>query len=78
MLCVLANVLLIALAFFLRSLGTTIVVSILVVTSFTLILIIYYLRPKAKISSFSELSASNHVLKNNKIIAVSPKSIEVN
>ena len=78
MLCVGFNIGLILLAFFLRSLGTTVVIGILLAISCTLIAIIYYSRPKKKISVPTGVQAKEQIIKYHKIISAAPKSVEAN
>lgn len=75
MLCVGTNIGFILLAFFLRGLGTTVVISILLAISCTLIAIVYYSRPK-KVASISNMKAKQRVIKSHKILTIIPESVE--
>ncbi|MFM2360366.1 MAG: hypothetical protein RLY16_2359 [Bacteroidota bacterium] len=77
LLCVGANIGFIALAFALRSLGTTWVISILMATAVALIAVIYYSRPKVKaISDAAKLQAEEKRLKRHKILALRTEVME--
>lgn len=73
--CVVANIGFIALAYFLRNLGTTTVIGILLVLAFTFIGVIFYSRPKTK-SLENKNVASNTLIKPRKILSLAPESIE--
>ena len=73
--CVTANIAFIALAYFLRSLGTTMVIGILLMSAFAFIGVIYYSRPKNK-SAAAKNVASNNVIKPRKILSLAPESVE--
>ncbi len=74
--CVSLNILIIAMAYSLRDLGTTIVMGILLMTGFLFIGIIYYLRQKHKPVSVDEIM-ENEMRKSHKILSLSSKSVEV-
>ena len=76
MLCVGSNIGLILLAYFLRNLGTTVVIGILLAISSTLIAIIYFSRPKKKMPVIDELHNKEPIIKYHKIVAITPKSVE--
>ncbi len=78
MLCVSFNIGLILMAYFLRSFGTTIDVSILLITSCVLILLVYYLRPKKEALAKNTGQVSNQITISHKILSISPKSVEAN
>jgi len=75
--CVGVNMIFIAAAYFLRFLGTTPVIGILLVSAFAFIGIIYYNRPKAKslINKPNALANSN-IIKPRKIFTLAPESVE--
>ncbi len=74
--CVSANIVLIAMAFSLRSLGTSTVVAILMMTAFAFIGIIYYLRQKTK-SVVIQKSADKELRKSHKILTLVSDTVEV-
>ncbi len=76
LLCVGTNIGFILLAFFLRSLGTTIVINILLTISCALIAVIYYRRPKNKLASIRNLKSRDGVIKSHNILTIVPKSVE--
>ncbi len=74
--CVGVNIAFIAVAYFLRSLGTTTVIGILLVSAFAFLGIIYYSRPKNK-SVINETAISNStIIKTRKILSLAPESVE--
>lgn len=80
LLCVGSNIALILLAFSFRNLGTTMVIGILLLVSFTLIGIIYYSRPKINVSkkldnTLNE-SLTSEVTQSRKILSIITKSVE--
>lgn len=76
MLCVGSNIGFIVLAYFLRNLGTTTVIGILLAISCTLIAIIYYSDPKKKLSAPVDVQAKEPIIKYHKIVSITPKSVE--
>ena len=78
MLCVSFNIALILMAYFLRSLGTTVVVSVLLFTSCAIILLVYYLRPKKDAITKSLNQVPNQISISHKILSITPKSVEAN
>ncbi len=76
LLCVACNIGLILMAFFLRSYGTTVVVFSMLITSCSLISLVYYSRPKAKSTSTPEFQPKNLIIKSHKILSIIPKSVE--
>lgn len=73
--CVLVNISFIAMAFFLRNLGTTIVLGILLLSAFIFIGIIYYSRPKNK-NVVNESIANAGILKSHKILNLASEAVE--
>ncbi len=74
--CVGVNIAFIAVAYFLRSLGTTTVIGILLVSAFAFLGLIYYSRPKNK-SAINEAAISNsNLIKPRKILSLAPESVE--
>ena len=74
--CVGVNIAFIAVAYFLRSLGTTTVIGILLVSAFAFLGLIYYSRPKNK-SAINEAAISNsNIIKPRKILSLAPESVE--
>jgi len=74
--CVGLNILIIAMAYSLRNLGTTAVMGLLLMTGFLFIGIIYYLRQKHKPVSVDEIM-ENEMRKSHKILSLSAESVEV-
>lgn len=74
--CVGINILFIALAYGLRSLGTTTVMGILLITGFLFIGVIYFLRQKYKPVSVDEL-VEKEMRKSHKILSLSTETVEV-
>ena len=74
--CVSANIAFIALAYFLRHMGTTIVLSILLVLAFTFIGVIYYSRPKNRAAAKKQNTAGTTIIKPHKIFSLTPESVE--
>ncbi len=73
--CVSVNIAFIAMAFFLRGLGTTTVIGILLVSAFIFIGIIYYSRPKVK-QRFEENISTAEVIKSHKILKLASEPVE--
>lgn len=77
--CVAANIVFIALAYFLRHLGTTTLLGILLVSAFIFIGVIYYSRPKnraiAKNNSNTSIPSTS-IIKSHKILSLAPESVE--
>jgi len=73
--CVATNIAFIAMAFFLRNMGTTIVIGVLLTTAFISTLIIYYSRPKNKLVSDRNISAPT-VVKSAKILTLVTERVE--
>ena len=74
--CVAANIAFIILAVSLRHLGTTTVLGILLVAAFTFIGVIYYSRPKVKVSKLKNNTSNTSILKAHKIFTLAPESVE--
>ena len=74
--CVGVNIAFIAAAYFLRSLGATTVIGILLVSAFAFIGIIYYSRPKNKSAVNKNISSSTTIIKPRKILSLAPESVE--
>jgi len=74
--CVLANIGFIAMAYFMRSLGTTIVIGALLVTAFLFIAIIYYNRPKIKLAEKARANDSEKVIKSHSIFTLASNALE--
>ena len=78
MLCVSFNIALILMAYLLRNWGTTVVVSLLMITSCLTVLMVYFLRPKKEFNLKSSSQASSQIIISHKILSISPKSVEAN
>jgi UDP-N-acetylmuramyl pentapeptide phosphotransferase/UDP-N-acetylglucosamine-1-phosphate transferase len=74
--CVLTNVLFMALAYMLRSYGTTLVILALTSTSVFLVSIIYYSMPKSKPVSFATQNQNDSILKSRKILTLAGEPLE--
>ncbi len=74
--CVFANIAFIGLAYSLRSLGTTIVIGILVATALSLVGFVYYLRLRSR-QTFVETKKQEAIIKRHKILNLVPESLEV-
>ena len=72
-LCVGANIGFIALTVALRNLGTTMVIGILFSIAISLIAVIYYSRPGAKLKPASSLLPEEQLMKARKILSLSPE-----
>lgn len=73
--CVSVNIAFIAMAFFLRNLGTTTVLGILLLSAFIFIGIIYYSRPKNK-NAVNENIANRDIIKSHKILKLASEAVE--
>ncbi len=73
--CIITNILFIAMAFFLRDLGTSAVIGILLFTSLSLISFIYYQRKRIK-QPFIELEKEEQIIKSHKVFGLVPESVE--
>ena len=73
--CVLINIAFIAMAFFMRGLGTTIVMGFLLLASFLFIAIVYYSRPKMKVAGTGKLQ-NDKIIKPHKIFTLASKALE--
>jgi UDP-GlcNAc:undecaprenyl-phosphate GlcNAc-1-phosphate transferase len=78
LLCVSCNIGLLLIAYFLRSFGTTIVIGVLMAMSCTFIAIIYYSRPKNKVTEVVNIDTKKQVVQYRKIATVVSKSVEAN
>ena len=78
--CVATNIVFIAMAYFLRALGTTTLLGILLVSAFIFIGIIYYSRPKNKAVTKSNRNNNSipntSIMKSHKILSLAPESVE--
>ena len=78
--CVATNIVFIAMAYFLRALGTTTLLGILLVSAFIFIGIIYYSRPKNKAVTKSNRNNNSipntSIMKSRKILSLAPESVE--
>ncbi len=78
--CVATNIVFIAMAYFLRALGTTTLLGILLVSAFIFIGVIYYSRPKNNAVSKSNRNNNSipntSIMKSHKILSLAPESVE--
>ena len=74
--CISANILFIAMAYFLRFAGTTMVILALSSVSLLLVSIIYYRRPKSKPVSLQAQGQKETIIKSHKILTLAGESIE--
>ena len=75
--CVLVNITFIAMAFFMRGLGTTILLGILLLSAFVFIGFIYYSRPKQRNLMPKKLEKAS-ILKSHKIFKLANEPVEAN
>jgi uncharacterized membrane protein len=73
--CVAANIAFIAIAYLLRSMGTTAVIGILLATAGSLTAVIYYLRNKTR-SHFIEHKKEQGIIKRHKVLTLVPEPVE--
>ena len=76
--CLSANVIFIALAYFLRFSGTTMVILALSSVSIILVGIVYYSRPKAKVVPQNILAKNRTIIKTYKILKLEEEAVEQN
>ncbi|MEP6950227.1 MAG: MraY family glycosyltransferase [Ginsengibacter sp.] len=74
--CIGTNIIFIALAYFLRFTGTTMVILALSSVSLLLVSLIYYSRPKSKTISLSGLSQKETIIKSRKILTLASEPVE--
>jgi UDP-GlcNAc:undecaprenyl-phosphate/decaprenyl-phosphate GlcNAc-1-phosphate transferase len=77
LLCVSTNIAFIVLAFFLRGLGTTMVVGILMSIAFSLIALVYYQRNRIKFPRVSKLRREQNIIPSHKILSLAPETVEL-
>ncbi len=75
--CVAANAIFIATAYFLRDLGTTTVVAILLLSALSVTSLLYYLRNRSKQAHFPIQKAETEIVKRHKVLGIVPESLEV-
>jgi UDP-GlcNAc:undecaprenyl-phosphate/decaprenyl-phosphate GlcNAc-1-phosphate transferase len=73
--CVGVNIIFIVAAYFLRNLGTTTVLGILLVSAFAFIGLVYYSRPKNKTAANKNI-ISNTIIKPRQVLSLAPESVE--
>jgi UDP-GlcNAc:undecaprenyl-phosphate GlcNAc-1-phosphate transferase len=73
--CVAVNMVCIAMAFFLRHMGTTTVLGILLLSAFIFIGVVYYSRPKNK-NAVNESIANAGIIKSHKILNLASEVVE--
>ena len=74
--CISTNIIFIALAYFLRFTGTTMVILALSSVSLFLVSIIYYRRPKSKPVALPELNQKETIIKSRKILTLAGETVE--
>ena len=74
--CIGTNIIFIALAYFLRFTGTTMVILALSSVSLLLVSIIYYSRPKTKAISLPDLNPKEAIIKSHKILTLASETVE--
>ncbi|HEY8658313.1 MAG TPA: MraY family glycosyltransferase [Hanamia sp.] len=74
--CLSANLLFIALAYFLRFSGTTMVILALCVVSILGVSIVYYNRPKSKLLATKEKAQDEIIVKSHKILTLAGETVE--
>lgn len=73
--CLSANLSFLVLAYFLRSMGTTMVIAALATTSIIFIGVIYYSRPRAKMLAAAH-SGEENIIKSHKILSLAGEAVE--
>ena len=76
--CIATNIIFIALAYFLRFTGTTMVILALSSVSLLLVSIIYYRRPKSKVVSLPGRNQKESIIKSHKILTLAGETVEQN
>ena len=71
--CAGANIGFIILAVSLRSLGTTMLIGVLLAVAITMIAIVYYSRPSRKLRAYGKLVPESNLIKARKILSLSPE-----
>src|SRR5450432_2952245 len=74
--CIATNIIFIALAYFLRFTGTTMVILALSSVSLLLVSIIYYRRPKSKTISLPKRNQKETIIKSRKILTLASETVE--
>ncbi|MDQ6757786.1 MAG: undecaprenyl/decaprenyl-phosphate alpha-N-acetylglucosaminyl 1-phosphate transferase [Bacteroidota bacterium] len=74
--CITANIVFIALAYTLRSIGTTMVIAALATAAILFISVIYYSRPKSKFISAESREHEEEIIKSHKILTLVGESME--
>jgi UDP-GlcNAc:undecaprenyl-phosphate/decaprenyl-phosphate GlcNAc-1-phosphate transferase len=78
LLCVGTNIGFIILAFFLRNLGTTVLIVVQMSIACALIFAIYYRRSKVKFAPKPALPIEEKIIKSHKILTLVPETVEAN
>lgn len=76
--CISANIIFIALAYFLRFTGTTMVILALCAVSLVIVSIIYYSRPKTKTVALPGNNQKKTIIKSHKILTLAGEPVEQN
>jgi UDP-N-acetylmuramyl pentapeptide phosphotransferase/UDP-N-acetylglucosamine-1-phosphate transferase len=76
--CLTANIVFIALAYFLRFSGTTMVILALSAVSIAGVGIVYYNRPKTKVIPVNDIAKKQTIIKSHKILNLASEAIEQN
>ncbi|MEO6329216.1 MAG: MraY family glycosyltransferase [Ginsengibacter sp.] len=76
--CVSANILFIALAYFLQSMGTTLVIAALASAAVVFVSIVYYSRPKLKAENIERVNmiSDENMIKSHKILTLATERVE--
>ena len=74
--CVSANVLFISIAYFLQSMGTTMVIASLATGAVLFVAIIYYSRPKPKLIAADKIHSHEEIIKPRKIFSLAGEPVE--
>ena len=74
--CVAANILFIALAYFLRATGTTWVVGALATAAILFVGVVYYSRPKPKLIASETVNSEEKIIKSHKILSMAGEPVE--
>ena len=74
--CVSANIVFILLAYFLQSIGTTLVIASLATTAIIFVSVIYYSRPKSKFIISEPREHEGEIIKSHKILTLAGNPVE--
>jgi len=76
LMCVVANIGFIAIAYFMRSLGSTVVIGLLLAMAFVFIAAIFYSRPKPKSMVKKAVQEPDEILRSHKILTLASEAVD--